>query len=126
MTEKYPTDFSESEDVFTLKNAYNKFYYIKMPALSKNKDYTVSFHYDVTLYDQGEAPLLKQVYLIPESALGHQHMFNPNNGNLTGQAYAGRSFLGVYEPVSNLALTAENASDAFTYTFNTKTHTQNY
>lgn len=126
MTEKYPTDFSESEDVFTLKNAYNKFYYIKMPALSKNKDYTVSFHYDVTLYDQGEAPLLKQVYLIPESALGHQHMFHPNNGNLTGQAYSGRSFLGVYEPVSNLALTAENASDAFTYTFNTKTHTQYY
>lgn len=126
MTEKYPTDFSKSDGVYTLKNAYNKFYYIKMPALSRNKEYSVSFHYDATLYDSVENPLLGKVLLIPEWAMGQDGMFQTNAGGMTGQAFSGRTYWGVYEPVLSRTLTNDNKSDTITYTFDTKNQTQYY
>lgn len=119
MTDVYPEKFTYGGGSFSLSSAGSKHYYVKMPVLATNKDYTVSFKYSVTT--SSGTPTFHKAILMPQSALT-----NPVAWNGYGAMMTGRGFLGAYDIFVNKALAENEHSGTVTYTFNTKKDTQYY
>ena len=121
MTAVYPEKFTYGSGSFSLSSAGGKHYYVKMPALEKNKDYTVSFNYSVTKSDAAQTPNLYKALVAPESIFTEQICWNG-----FGAMMSNRSNKGVYDIHVNKPLSDTELTGTVTYTFNTKTHTQYY
>ena len=119
MTDVYPEKFTYGAGSFTLESAGSKHYYIKMPALAKNKDFTLSFNYSVT--EAGGTARLHKAIIMPESAFTDARTWNGS-----GAMMSGRGFLGAYDIFVNRDLSSNELNGTISYTFNTKTKEQYY
>ena len=122
MTDVYPEKFTYTEDgSFSLQTAGSKFYYVKLPELAKNTEYTLSLDYSATKANASLTPNLYKVILMPESGFTNQYTWNGY-----GDMLSGRSFLGAYDVCLNKALSENELNSTLTYDFNSKTKTQYY
>ena len=119
MTDVYPEKFTYGAGSFSLASAGSKHYYVKMPVLTKNKDFTLSFNYSVT--EASGTPRLHKAIIMPQSAFT-----NVNTWNGFGAMMSGRGFLGAYDIFVNQDLSSTELSGTISYTFNTKTQEQYY
>ena len=112
MTDVYPEEFTYGGGSFSLNGAGGKHYYVKMPVLATNKEFTLSFDYSVT--SSSGTPNMYKVILMPESAFT-----NAVTWNGFGAMMSGRSFLGAYDVFVNKSLASNELNGTVSYTFNT-------
>lgn len=131
VSERYGSDFTYNAEAgtYNLKNADGRHYYIKMPALANNKDYTLSFDYSVTPFEgeNAKTPEIYKVLLVPKSAFTSEYCWQ----NTTGEIFADRSWIGIQNLVGGktpglLELTADDYSGTVTYEFNSGNYKQYY
>lgn len=119
LTDVYPEKFTYGGGSFSLEGAGGKYIYVKMPVLSTNKEYTLSFNYSVT--SSSGTPNLYKAIIMPKSAFTNQYCWNG-----FGAMMSGRGFLGAYDIFVNKALASTELSGTVTYTFNSKTQSEYY
>jgi len=120
VAERYGSDFSfdtESKS-FNLKNASGRHYYVKMPILAKNKEYTLSFDYNVVA---NGTPKIDKILLVPKDAFTHALCWQ----NTTGQIFTNRTNIGIKDMFVGVSI-ADKTSDTLTYEFNTGNYTEYY
>lgn len=122
MTDVYPEKFTYTEDgSFSLQTAGSKFYYVKLPELAKNTEYTLSLDYSATKANASLTPNLYKAILMPKSAFTNQYTWNGY-----GDMLSGRGFLGAYDVCLNKVLSENELNSTLTYDFNSKTKTEYY
>lgn len=124
LLDRYPDSFSfnSAGKTFTVDEADADHYYIKMPVLEANKDYSLAFNYDATINESG-TPYFYKLLLVPEASMSNQqYCWDLRNGSI----YSGRSFIGISDIAVKMTLNAENKTGKITYDFNTKAYTQYY
>lgn len=119
LTDVYSEKFTYGGGTFSLSGAGGKHYYLEMPTLATNKEYTVSFNYNVTTLSG--TPKLYKAILMPKSAFTNSYTWNGY-----GAMMSGRSFLGAYDIFVSKTLAANELNGTVSYTFNTKTQSQYY
>ncbi len=122
MTDVYPEKFTYTEDgTFSLEGAGSKYYYVKLPDLTKNTEYRISFNYSVTKANATLTPTLYKAILMPKSAFTNIYTWNGY-----GDMLANRDFLGAYDVCINKALSENELNSTLSYEFNSKTKTEYY
>lgn len=122
MTDVYPEKFTYTEDgTFSLEGAGSKSYYVKLPDLTQNTEYRISFDYSVTKANETLTPTLHKAILMPKSAFT-----NSNTWNGYGDMYTDRGFLGAYDVCKNKALSENELNSTLSYEFNSKAKTEYY
>ena len=114
VAENYPGDFVYNSDSneFTLKNAHGRHHFIKMPILTKNKDYSLSVKYTVNAGNKTN-PMLYKVLLVPKSAFTDKNCWNG-----FGEIFADRSWIGIQNVIIQKSIVGET-SGVISYDFNT-------
>ena len=119
MTENYGSDFTydAANNSFTLANAHGRHYLVKMPKLTKNKNYKLLVNYSVNPGANAE-PMFYKSLLVPESAFTSEYCWNKY-----GEIYADRSWIGIQNVLIQKSLKDAN-SGTLTYDFNTGKYDQ--